>query len=68
MPVSGLGYYSEGEDYLGRCRSAMDRAEAKLKRLSKYARLATRSRLRGELGAAEWRWERVLGGLCWPIE
>lgn len=58
--ASGLRYYTECEDYLGRCRSAMDRAEAKLKRLSKYARLATRKRLEEEFWAAEDRWHEVL--------
>ena len=38
----------------------MDRAEAKRKRLSKYARLATRSRLEEEFLAAEDRWHEVL--------
>lgn len=38
----------------------MDRAEAKQKRLSKYARLATRNRLEEEFLAAEDRWHEVL--------
>jgi hypothetical protein len=59
VPASGLRYYSECEDYLDRCRSAIDRAEAKQKRLSKYARQATRDRLRREVRAAEGRWEQV---------
>ncbi|MCA3692791.1 hypothetical protein [Aquidulcibacter sp.] len=59
VPASGFRYYSECEDYLGRCRSAIDRAEAKQKRLSKYARQSTRDRVRRELWAAEWRWQQV---------
>jgi hypothetical protein len=59
VPASGFRYYSECEDYLGRCRAAIDRAEAKQKRLSKYARKATRDRVRRELWAAEWRWQQV---------
>jgi hypothetical protein len=59
VPASGFRYYSECEDYLGRCRSAIDRAEAKQKRLSKYARQSTRDRVRRELCAAEWRWQQV---------
>jgi hypothetical protein len=38
----------------------MDRAEAKQKRLSKYARLATGKRLEEEFWAAEDRWHEVL--------
>lgn len=54
--------YSEVEDYLGRCRSGINRAEAKHKRLSKKARRATRDRVKRALSAAEWRWgARVLG-------
>jgi hypothetical protein len=60
VPASGFRYCTECEDYLGRCRSAMDRAEAKLKRLSKYARLATRNRLEEEFLAAEDLWHQVL--------
>lgn len=58
VPASGFRYYSESEDYLDRRRSAIDRVEAKQKRLSKYARHATRERLRRELWAAEWRWQQ----------
>ncbi|MFN8732113.1 MAG: hypothetical protein ACK5ZD_03005 [Hyphomonadaceae bacterium] len=58
VPASGFRYYSEGEDYLDRCRSAIDRVQAKQKRLSKYARHSTRDRLRRELWAAEWRWQQ----------
>jgi hypothetical protein len=61
VPASGLRYYSESEDYLGRSRAAIDRAEVKQRRLSKYARQATRDRVRRELWAAQWRWGQVLG-------
>lgn len=60
VPASGFRYCTECEDYLARCRSAMDRAEAKQKHLSKYARLATRNRLQEEFWAAEDRWHEVL--------
>jgi hypothetical protein len=60
VPASGFRYCSESEDYLDRCRSAIDRVQAKQKRLSKYARYSTRDRLRRELWAAECRWEQAL--------
>lgn len=59
VPASGLRYYSESEDYLDRCRSAIDRAEAKQRRLSKYTRHATRDRLKRELWAAEYKWQQT---------
>ncbi len=58
VPASGFRYYSECEDYLDRCRSAIDRVEAKQRRLSKFARHATRERVQRELWAAERRWHQ----------
>jgi hypothetical protein len=60
VPASGLRYCSEGEDYLDRCRSAVDRIEAKQKRMSKYTRRPTRDRLEQELDAAYHRWNGSL--------
>ena len=60
IPASGLRYCSEGEDYLDRCRSRVDRIATKQKKLSKYARIPTRHRLEKELWAAEYKWHDVL--------
>jgi hypothetical protein len=62
VPASGLRYYTECMDSFDRCRERVGRAEAKITKLSKYARYPTRDRLEKELWAAEDGFHRALQG------
>ncbi len=62
VPASGLRYYSEGMDSFDRCRERAERAETKIRKLSKYARRPTRDRLEQEHWAAEDRFHLAMQG------
>ncbi len=62
VPASGLRYYSEGMDSFDRCRERVERAETKIRKLSKYARHRTRVRLEREHWAAEDQFHLALQG------
>ena len=60
--ASGLRYYSECMDSFDRCRERVERAESKIRKLSKYTRHPTRARLEKEHWAAEDQFHQALQG------